>query len=296
MILAFDVGGTFIKWGVMDELRILQKGKVKTPSESFEEFIDVIDKVVCKIGYSELEGLAFSMPGTIDKKNGIIIQGGSLRYNNKRYFKKEMNEYFKLPISLENDARCAAITEVNLGNLKGVKNGIVLVVGTGIGGALIKNGEVHLGSHGYSGEFSLILTNDFKKYGMNAFLGNQTGMKAFIQEVRKEFNDYSITGESFIKMIKNDNKKAVILFNKYASIFAQQLFNLQMIFDPERIVIGGGISEESLYINFIKTKFEEIFSSLPINIRHADIKPCKYANDSNLMGAYLNFKLELFDR
>lgn len=290
MLLLFDVGGTFIKWGLMDRDFIIQEGKYKTSLDTFEAFTDVIAHIIKQNDRYEIEGLAFSLPGTIDNQKGFISQGGSLRYNDKRNFKAEIEEKFHIPVSIENDAKCAAIAEMNVGNLKDIKNGIVIVVGTGIGGSIISNGTIHTGAHGYAGELSLILTKDIYKNGLSSLLGNQIGMKSFLEKMKEMLENPFLTGEVFIQMVKEGNEKAKLYFDEYMDLFSQNLFSLQMIFDPERIVIGGGISEDAFFIQALQTKFSNIFKLFPIEIKHANIIACKYANQSNLIGAGIHFK------
>ncbi|MBQ0064728.1 MAG: ROK family protein [Firmicutes bacterium] len=144
-ILSFDVGGTFIKWALFDEYEIIQKGKVETPQTSFEEYLNALKSVVD--AFPNVEGLAFSLPGTIDKKTGYMVQGGSLHYNDNRYYVKEVEEFFHLPVSIENDSKSAAICEHEMGALKGIENGAVIVLGTGLGCTFVLNGQIYNGTH-----------------------------------------------------------------------------------------------------------------------------------------------------
>lgn len=113
------------------------------------------------------------MPGTIDHQSGFIYQGGALQYNNGTEFAKELYEKLGVPVTIENDARCAALAEIWQGKLQGVENGLVLVIGTGLGGAIVKNGVIYRGTHLYAGELSLLFTKNREQYGDKAVLGNQ---------------------------------------------------------------------------------------------------------------------------
>ena len=288
MILAFDVGGTFIKWALMDKYDIVESGKVPTPEDTFENFVLAIASVVNDCADLKLEGLAFSIPGTMDE-TGYLKQGGALRYNYDRHFVKEVSEHFQLPVTIENDARCAAIAEINIGNLQGIKDGVVAVVGTGIGGAVVKNGVVHSGYNNYAGEFSALLTRDFHKYGGGATLAGQIGMQSWTRRIRAEFNDEAMTVEQFMRLVKEGHEYALELFDEYTNLFGQSLFNIQMIYDPERILIGGGISEDKLFVDTVRTKYEFFCNMFPFDKGHAEIMACKYVNQSNLLGAASNF-------
>jgi predicted NBD/HSP70 family sugar kinase len=130
------------------------------------------------------------------------------------------------------------------GSLKGVDSGYMLVVGTGIGGAYVKNGKVETGSHGYAGQASLILMGDIRTQGLSSLFSSRTGMAAFLISAAEQMNRESISGEEFMALVKSGDQKATAMFDQYMNDFTNTLFTLQMLFDPEVFVIGGGISAD----------------------------------------------------
>ncbi|MBR4455688.1 MAG: ROK family protein [Solobacterium sp.] len=285
-ILTVDVGGTFIKWAEADGYQLKASGKVPTPKNSFQKFTETLDQLVLE---HHPEGIAFSLPGTMDPETGIIRQGGALQYNNDVNLIQICRERYSLPSSIENDARCAALAEAETGELKACRYGIVLVIGTGIGGALVSHGEILRGTHGYAGEFSIMLKGSLKKEGTSAFFSSSCGMADFTKKFQKELNDESLNGEAFMKLVKAGNEDAVRLFDEYTDVFADQLFSLQMIYDPERFVIGGGISADAFFVKSIAGKFDSLFGLFPFPVAHADVRACSHANSSNLIGALVNY-------
>src|SRR5699024_8761842 len=117
MHLSVDVGGTFIKYAWMHDDKIIRQDKKETPLTSLEDF----SKVMTSIWDEEEEksGLSISLPGTIDPVSGFVFQGGSLRFHDQFNVKEYYEELFKVPVSVENDARCAALAEMHSGNMKG---------------------------------------------------------------------------------------------------------------------------------------------------------------------------------
>lgn len=290
MILTFDVGGTFIKYGLMNDLgEISQTNKVATPRESFTAFLAEIRLIVADYS-QEIKGLAFSLPGTIDSEQGIIYQGGSLQYHNGIEFVKKMETEFGFPTTIENDARCAALAEMWKGNLKGIDDAVVIVFGTGVGGAIIKNGEIHKGKHLYAGEFSLIFTKDLATFKKDAVFGEQGSIPNFVQKVSKLKRNPNLTGEAVFKLIEEQDTEVLPLFADYLKDVVPQLFNLQMIYDPEQIIIGGGISRNSFFIHTLNIELKKFYQQLPITIPHSQLLPCKHDNRSNLIGAGYHFK------
>ena len=285
-ILCFDVGGTFIKYALAGETGdFYYSGKIPTPLDSFENFINSIEPIVDKYK-SQISGLAFSIPGTIDVEKGYVYQGGSLRYNDKRDFVKDIETRFNFPTTVENDARCAALAEVWKGNLKNVKDALVMVFGTGIGGAIVKDGKIHRGHHLYAGEFSVIMAKGKEKY---EFLGNQGGIPRFVERVSKQLGDESLTGEEVFNLISKNNLIATKAFEEYLENLAYQIFNLQMIYDPELVLIGGGVSANKVFMDGLNEAVENFYKKIPIPIRHSILEVCKFHNKSNLLGAIYHF-------
>ena len=139
--LVLDIGGSSIKYALMTEcVEFLEKGKVATPQDSIESFVNVIGDLYDKYK-DKIEGIAISMPGLIDSKNGYARTGGWLRYNDDKYIVKILQERCPTKIKIQNDAKSAALAEVWKGSLKEYNDGIVVVLGTGVGGAVVKIGK-----------------------------------------------------------------------------------------------------------------------------------------------------------
>lgn len=287
MILSFDVGGTFIKWGLVKDFQIIEKGKVPTPMDSFEVFLETIKPIVSKY---EPEALAFSLPGTMNPEKTQIFIGGAIRYNDFRFFPKEVSEYFGVPVTMENDANAAALAEIELGHLKNSTNGLVIVVGTGLGGVYVHNGEIIRGSHGYGGEISFLTSkNLYENAFMTSIVGEQLGMRPFIAHCKEVLKIDDLTGESFMSLVDDGNKEAASLLEEYMKIFAHLIYTLQIVYDPDTIVIGGGVSSNITYMNYLKKHVSEVLGFIPLQVPFASIEACTYYNDSNIMGAVVSY-------
>ena len=285
-VLALDIGGTFIKWAAAEGYQLCEKGKVPTPRSSLSDFTACMDELFHNGTY---DGLALSMPGTIDPDTGLIVQGGALQYNNNVNMIELLESRYHVPVSIENDARCAALAEAENGALKNEEYGLVIVVGTGIGSALVHKGEILRGSHNYAGELSMALCGSAQDFGFSLLFGNQCGMEGFTQTFRNQLSDPSLTGEGFMAMVKSGHAEASALFESYCMTFAGVLFTLQFAYDPGTIVIGGGISANPLFIEGIQKQFEQLFSVFPFKVRHAEITASRQGNDANLSGALANY-------
>lgn len=288
--LSVDAGGTSIKYAWLDsEGNILEQGKTPTPRTTKEDFLAVI-KNIWEQEKGEKAGICLSLPGTINTKTGFIHQGGSLTYHHQFNIKEYYEKEFQTRVEVENDARCATIAEKMIGNLQGINNGIVLTFGTGVGGCFVINGELYKGSHLISGEVSMLICKDLKSLGSNAVLGNIAGIPGFVKRVCKAKGVDEANGETVFDWISQGDSIAVKLFEEYCYDVVIQLINLQLIIDPQRVCIGGGVSQNPIFVSSIKKALEQFYDSLPYAIPRLDIMPCKYCNDANILGAFYHFK------
>ncbi|WP_459783802.1 ROK family protein [Alkalibacterium sp. s-m-22] len=116
--LVFDIGGSAIKFALMDKETIHIKGKRKTPRDSLESLLFVIEKIVQPYVKS-IAGVAISMPGRIDSDAGFVIHGGSLQYARNIHLADIIQERLNLPLRLENDGKSAALGLVLEGRSQG---------------------------------------------------------------------------------------------------------------------------------------------------------------------------------
>ena len=147
--LAIDVGGTFIKYAVItDQCSNSVKDKTPTRQDSMEIFIDSLVEIYEKVSSNyELDGVALSMPGIIDSKRGFMYTGGTLFCISNVNIVEILEQRLHVPVTVENDAKCAALAELWKGAVKDCINAIVVVCGTAVGGAVICNREIVSGKN-----------------------------------------------------------------------------------------------------------------------------------------------------
>ena len=248
--LTLDIGGSSIKYALLNETgEFIEKGSTIAPHQSIEQFVEVIGELYDKYA-EQIVGMAISMPGAIAPQKGFAYTGGAYKYIKDMEIVKILQERCPLPITIGNDAKCAANAEVGFGCLKDVDDAAVIILGTGIGGCIVRDGKVHIGKHFSSGEFSWMRTN----------------------------------GEA-----NSGDKKVLAGLDKFCNRLAVQIYNLQALFDPEKIAIGGGISAQPLLLELVEKHIEEMYQTgLKANspIARPVVVPCQYRNDANLLGAF----------
>lgn len=285
-ILGIDIGGTFIKYACMeDDMTILSKGKVPTPQEGREQLIEAIGEIYD--GMPDVSGIAISMPGIIDADNGYCAMGGALHYNDDFYFRHSLYQRCPVDIHIENDAKCAAMAEAAVGSLKDVEDGFVLIFGTMIGGAFIKSHQLHRGKHFSAGEVSYITTIRDGEPVYDTVWGNRCGTPHLCKMYaeKKELDEEEVDGIQVFNAVNQGDEDAKACLQQFTREVAVQLFNLQTVLDPERFAIGGGISAQPIFIEYIKKNLKDLYAKCPYEVPHAEVVSCKFQNDANLYGA-----------
>ena len=293
--LAIDVGGTFVKYGVItEECLFLTKGKIPTQKDSLEEFLNMLFELYEKITAKyKIEGIGLSMPGLIDSKNGFMYTGGFVECISNLNIVEVMEKKCGVAVTVENDAKCAALAELWKGSLKECSNAIVLVCGTGVGGAVIQNRSVITGNQFVAGEFSFMLTDYDADYVSKNCLAETSGIGKLLQFVADETGIpvKKLNGEKAFSMANCGDEKAIRGIRRYVRHIAVQIHNCRCMFDPEKIAIGGGISEQPLFLQLINEELQEMYKIFPWKVAAPKVVVCQFHNDANLIGAiYVHLK------
>lgn len=273
-VLTIDIGGTFIKYALMTpDAEILEKGKVPTP-RSREEEVEAVGQIFDR---HPADLVAVSMPGIIDTTTGYCSQGGALDFNVGFMIRDAIKERCGVPVTVENDAKCAAIAEASVGALSDVNDGFLLTLGTMIGGGYIKDRQLHKGIHFSAGETAFIITDLDGDGSAPSVFGNKCSVNRLIQ-------GYG-SGEEFFAAFDAGDRNAAHALDVYTHGLAVQIFNIQTVLDPEKFAIGGGISARKEVIDCINRNLDKLYANCPYHVPHAVVVPARYLNDANLIGA-----------
>lgn len=305
--LTIDVGGTYIKYGLVENGIISCKGKKPTPAvplkwgedvdeelailfrKKYREYFDTLREIFLELG-DGIDGIAMSVPGILDSRTGYVYSGGALCYISEINFADEVSRLCNgVPVTIENDAKAAAMAELSSGVLKGIKDASVVLFGTAIGGCTICNGEIIRGSNQFSGEFSSIKLRSSS--GTKETWGN-FGVHTMYDEyaAQKGIEKGAVTGEMLFEKAEAGDKKACEIVRNYCRLMCEPICNLQVVTDPQVIAIGGGISSQRLFIDMLREEVERSCKEIKSpNYPTPTLVACKYRNDANLIGAYLHF-------
>lgn len=290
--LVMDVGGSAIKYALMnDSLEMIEKSSVKTPMDSLDSFKNAV-KNIYEEYKDRVDGIAMSLPGLINKHTNKMQIPGKLEYNLGVDILSELKSVTTDRLTIENDAKCAALCEVTYGSLKGTSVGAVCIIGSAIGGGITIGDNVLTGSNVFAGEFSYLSSNWKTNEGFDGKWATDGSAFLLISMIAKELGlaEDELNGEEAFKYCNEGNEKALKALTEYCDILAMGLWNIQATVDPEKIAIGGGISRQPILMEYINKSLEKSYSKMPIPIPRVKIVNCKYFNDSNLIGALANYK------
>lgn len=246
-LIGIDFGATHIKAGLVKNNELLDVIFVDTEKDSSQEnILNKIYDLIDQLFGNDIESIGIGVPGIINVEEGIVLELGNIPSWKNVPLKKLLEEKFKVPVYLTNDANCFVLGEKYFGIAKNYKNIIGLTLGTGLGGGIILNNKLYSGQNCSAGEFCEFPYN-------NTYIGDWTSSNFFIK--------HKTTGYDAYINAKKGNKKYLKLFDEFAFHLGYLISVIISSFAPELIVIGGSISKSHEF--FEESMFDFIKKSLP---------------------------------
>lgn len=303
--LAMDFGGTFVKYCLMDEdANMSENGQYPAPLSSEEEWVDSTVTLYEKYK-GQVDGVAISLPGVVDCESGYLYSAGAYTgtMKNKNVYDL-LKDKIDVPVSIENDAKSAILAEAWKGSLDGVKTGCACIVGSGLGGGIIMDGKLQKGEHFAAGEISGLIV-EAGNYSLEGCAAFAAGASALLMNVAKaknmpvsdfevsgfmaeqdDTNKKKIGGREVIQWVEDGDEVTKSVYDKWIQNLVMVLFNMKMMIDPEKIVIGGGISRNPKFMTDVQNEWDKSNSFTDMfGMPHTKIEPCKFTSDANLVGA-----------
>ena len=300
MLLAFDIGGTFIKYSLVDEAyQVSDSSKVPTP-DTIEEFWEALEHVICSF-QNRMTGIAISCPGEINSRLGFVFKGGLIPYLRNIPLASRLIKAFQVPVTVLNDGDAAGLAEASLGNLKDCPCGAILVLGTGVGLALLSNGDLLRGwqlteyLQSIDKSEKTLENRRFHRelflQGISNLLENTGSAVQFVEKASHLLNLEEADGIAVFKALdQGGNEELKTLFQAYCYDIAILIFNLQSLLRLEKVTIGGGISSQPLLIDEINHQYHDLLSQKGHKQFEAlPIQAARFHNESNLIGAAAYF-------
>ena len=236
------------------------------------------------------------MPGSFDKATCTLKFGTNLGMNNV-CFADAFRPEFGCAVQLDNDANCAALGEATAGSAKGARNMVMVTLGTGVGGGIIIDGKLYTGSNGIAGEIGhIVIQRDGEQCGCGrkGCLEAYTSAASFVKfaeralaEGRKSIlqkNAGHLDAKMICDAVDAGDALARELFDEYCVNLSIGLANFINIFQPESIVLGGGLAGygEKLLEPLRRLTLPQTFQS---DARNTEIVCATLGNDAGLIGA-----------
>ncbi|MEO6330055.1 MAG: ROK family protein [Ginsengibacter sp.] len=265
LAIGIDVGGTNTKYGIVNHRgEILQKGELKT--EDYAEVTDFIDVLYTKLspvieslGAVNFQGIGIGAPNG-NFYTGTIEYAPNLKWKGIIPLAKLISEKFDLPAALTNDANAAAVGEMMYGAARGMKDFIMITLGTGVGSGIVANGHLILGHDGFAGELGHAIVvpggrlhHGTGMHGSLEVYASATGVARTAVEMLSQYpEEKSLLRDYPVKKIdskvvyecamKNDAlAKKVYAFT--GKILGEALANFVMFSSPEAIILFGGLTK-----------------------------------------------------
>ncbi|MBK8945864.1 MAG: ROK family protein [Ignavibacteriae bacterium] len=307
-IISVDLGGTKILSALINkDKQIIDRTKVSTdvkkgPENLVQSVAESIKELLAKVGIDEtnIKAIALGVPGTVNPESGIISVAPNLQIENFN-IKKEMEKYFNIPLLLENDVNMAALGIKYFEYKNTIQNGLVVFLGTGIGGGLIFNGQFYRGSSFFAGEIGHMkvrsngyLDGDGEKStfenlaSRTAIVNNiikksekrNTVLKKIIKEKEK------IKSKNLQKAIEQKDELVIEEIEKACKIVGTVLGSITTLLNLDTIVLGGGLIEANE--KFMMEKIDKAFNNAAIKdaAKVVNLKATKLGDDAPLYGGY----------
>ncbi|MGE5328520.1 MAG: ROK family protein [Deltaproteobacteria bacterium] len=297
-ILAFDIGGTFIKYGIITE-----KGEIieqyQSPTEASKGGQELMKKIVALArnileSEKDISGIGISTGGQISPKTGEVLWATDILPGWMGIKIKEILQHeFSLPVFVDNDANAAALGEKWIGAAKEAENFLLLIIGTGLGGAIVLNNKVYRGNRGSAGEMGHII---IEREGLVCSCGGKgclesyasfSGIINYVKERASEYRDSNIDAKTIFEKAEYDVicKEAVEWF---ACNLGLGISNLLHIFNPSLIIIAGNLVEEGeAMLERIKASIKSYTKkhAMPSFMEGLEIKFAECGNNAGILGA-----------
>lgn len=278
--IVFDIGGTFIKWAIVDEeFQIIKGDKFRFDAANSNCKVELIDRIGKKIQEMQeehlIKGVGISTAGDVHPDTTEIL--GSAPHH-KNYigtnYRKELSKYCDLPIVVDNDANVAILGESIKGQLKNTSNAVMITLGTDIGCGILINNQIYRGFAGSAGEA-----------GYLNVLGRRWGTyfsAIGLVRLAKEFNN--IDKIEPIEVLKNIDNKFESIINLWYEGLSIGISNLIAILNPQKLIIGGGLSESNaIDLKLIKKIVDKNLIENHL-INSCEIEISKHGNNSAIYG------------
>ncbi|MGK7388839.1 MAG: ROK family protein [Candidatus Cyclobacteriaceae bacterium M2_1C_046] len=296
MLWGIDLGGTKIEGVVLESSvnpEVLCRLRISTEAEKgYEHILNQIKRLLMKMEDETgklPEKIGIGTPGSIDPHTQLLKNSNSTSLNGQP-FKKDIERILKVPVAIANDANCFALAETHFGVVRDIKPGsqgvFGVIMGTGVGGGIVINGNVINGNMGIAGEWG---HNFLDESGGPCYCGKTGCVETVIsgpalQNFYERESGEKATLKEIYHKYKSGDKHAGATINRLMKFFGLGISSVINMLDPQVIVIGGGVGNiEELYTEGVEQAKKYTFN----NRFDTKIVPPKLGDSAGVFGAAL---------
>lgn len=304
--IGIDIGGMSIKAGLVDNGEIIDRLAKETDIQGgldklVEDITYLVNELISKnnISIEEIETIGIGFPGVVTNEGAVTCVNLGLK--NALIVPKLKENFKNTTVKVGNDANVAALAEYAYGSMNGYDTGVMITLGTGVGGGIVVNGKLITGANGVGAEIGhmMIASNYYNcNCGNNGCFETFCSATAIIKYTQKllEENKESIirnmcendidkvTAKMVFDAYRENDEVAVEVINRFKKYLAMGLGNIVNFIDPGVISIGGGVSNASDIL--LDGLCEEVKKHLPYKETPiGDIVIAKFKNDAGILGA-----------
>ena len=296
-----DIGGTAVKLGIVDETgKVLCKGEQSVNFDGYQTpVLDTVRKAAKEfltaqaIPVENLSGIGVSATGQIDSRKGIVAGtcGNFPNYIGSP-IKAALEQDFGLPVTVANDANCMTLGEVWVGGAQGYTDVIGVTLGTGVGGGILTGGRLLEGARGLGGELGHYRTHALDGVpctcGATGCWERYAATTALVRAALEKIPAWT-DGRAIFAAAEAGDPEVLALLDAWTDEIAQGLAGMVHIFNPQLILIGGGVSaQQALLIDPLAAQVRK--SIMPAFAEGLELKAAALQNDAGLVGAVYYFK------
>ena len=297
-----DVGGTTCKIGFFENSgNMLDKWEIKTNTENhgasiLDDIVASLESKLADAGISkdEVEGVGIGVPGPV-KNDSVVCECVNLGWGTFDVA-ETLSEKIGLPVKVGNDANVAALGEMWKGGGQGCQNGVMVTLGTGVGGGVILGGKILTGSNGAGGEIGHIRVNYEEKdvcgcgkTGCLEQYASATGVVRLAKKAleKKEKKTTLVADDLSAKAVfdaaKAGDELAMDIVEKFGFYLGMALAHISQVIDPEVFVIGGGVARAGqIIIDEVSKNYEE---NVMFALKNKAFKMAELGNDAGIYGS-----------
>ncbi len=295
-VIGVDVGGTNIKLGLVNpsqkviaRTNLITKSFIRDPRDLIRAIADQIVEIIDNNGLSrkDIRGVGIGLPGLIDTPRGMVRLLPNIPGWRNVPLKVDLEKKLKIRVFLENDANLIALGEWKHGAGRGVENMVCMTLGTGVGSGLILNNQLYRGPGFAAGELGHMPLNEHGPVcGCGGFgcFERYVGNTQLLAQAIRIMNKKTITLEEMRRLAEGRNAKALKFWKEAAIHMGNGLIGIVNLLNPQRIVIGGGVSNN---FEFLFPTIKEVIRkrAMPTQASMVKIVRGELGNDAGILGA-----------